>query len=90
MASLPPFGPFLGKAVIDEAAAAVGLHCVTAVFVAVSAITGAAVLRAAGRIGLGWEPREEASEAAAGDEQEPETVGPRHRAPAAMVAGRAS
>ncbi len=53
LASLPPFGPFLGKTVIDEAASAAGHGWVVAVMVFASALTGGAVLRASGRIFLG-------------------------------------
>jgi multicomponent Na+:H+ antiporter subunit D len=55
LASLPPFGPFYGKAMIDVAAHDAGVVWLPVVFVLVSAVTGAAVLRAAGRVfwGLG-------------------------------------
>src|SRR3954451_104471 len=56
IASLPPFGPFLGKALIEAAATEEGFAWVTAVFVAASLLTGAAVLRAGARIFLGWGP----------------------------------
>jgi multicomponent Na+:H+ antiporter subunit D len=54
LASLPPFGPFLGKSMIDEAATDAGHGWVVAVFVLSSALTGGAVLRATGRIFRGW------------------------------------
>jgi multicomponent Na+:H+ antiporter subunit D len=56
-ASLPPFGPFFGKAMIDVAANDAGVVWLPVVFVLVSAITGAAVLRAAGRVFWGLGPR---------------------------------
>jgi multicomponent Na+:H+ antiporter subunit D len=56
LASLPPFGPFLGKSLIDEAATQLGYGWIAAPFVFASALTGAAVLRACGRIFLGWGP----------------------------------
>jgi multicomponent Na+:H+ antiporter subunit D len=54
LAGLPPFGTFLGKGLVEEQASELGLHWVPWLFVAVSAMTGGAVLRAAGRVFLGW------------------------------------
>jgi multicomponent Na+:H+ antiporter subunit D len=54
LAGLPPFGTFLGKGLVEEQAGELGLHWVTWLFLAVSAMTGGAVLRAAGRVFLGW------------------------------------
>jgi multicomponent Na+:H+ antiporter subunit D len=62
LAGLPPFGPWFGKAVIDEASSPLGLHWITAVYVIASAVTGAAVLRAAGRVFIGWSPPDELAE----------------------------
>jgi multicomponent Na+:H+ antiporter subunit D len=59
LAGLPPFGTFIGKGLVDEQASALGLHWVPWLFVAVSAMTGGAVLRAAGRVFLGWGRRPE-------------------------------
>ncbi len=59
LASLPPFGPFLGKALIEGSAKAHGYGWLAAVFVLASAITGGAVLRAAGRIYRGWGVRDD-------------------------------
>ncbi|MFL6252466.1 MAG: complex I subunit 5 family protein [Actinomycetes bacterium] len=56
VASLPPFGPWLGKALIEEAAGDAGYGWLPVVFVFVSALTGGAVLRAAGRVFLGLGP----------------------------------
>ncbi|WP_063797984.1 proton-conducting transporter membrane subunit, partial [Streptomyces sp. 150FB] len=50
LAGLPPFGTGLGKALTEEAAGAP----LTALFVAVSAVTGGAVLRVAARVFRGW------------------------------------
>ncbi|MGQ4389980.1 complex I subunit 5 family protein [Streptomyces sp. SAS_270] len=74
LAGLPPFGTGLGKAVTEEALG--GLF--TALFVAVSAVTGGAVLRVAARVffGLGPPPPEHASYETTGTEEAPET---RHR-----------
>jgi multicomponent Na+:H+ antiporter subunit D len=53
LAGVPPFGTFRGKAVMEEAAAAAGHPWLTVVFVAVAALTSAALLRAAARVFLG-------------------------------------
>ncbi len=63
MASLPPFGSFLGKSMLDDAAIKAGYGFMPAVITLVSALTGAAVLRAGARVFLGWgdpsrEPRD--------------------------------
>jgi multicomponent Na+:H+ antiporter subunit D len=56
LASVPPFGTFLGKSLIEDAAVKEGYAWVIAVFIAASALTGGAVLRAAGRVFLGLGP----------------------------------
>jgi multicomponent Na+:H+ antiporter subunit D len=55
IASLPPFGPWLGKAMIEEAAHEAGYGWLPIVVIITSALTGGAVLRATGRVfaGLG-------------------------------------
>jgi multicomponent Na+:H+ antiporter subunit D len=53
LASLPPFGSFLGKAEIEHGAESAGHAWLVPLFVAVPALTGAAVLRVAGGIFLG-------------------------------------
>jgi multicomponent Na+:H+ antiporter subunit D len=83
----PPFGTFAGKALVEEEAKALGLYWVTPLFVACSLITGAAVLRAAGRIFAGWGPPVEHEDVVAqeeGEEEESETVAGRDRTPAVM------
>jgi multicomponent Na+:H+ antiporter subunit D len=59
LASLPPFGTFLGKSLIEDAAVKEGYGWVIAVFIFASAVTGGAVVRAAARVflGLGAEGR---------------------------------
>jgi multicomponent Na+:H+ antiporter subunit D len=57
LAGLPPLATFSGKFLIEEGALHEGYAWVPLVFVIASAITGGAVLRAAGRIFLGWGPR---------------------------------
>ena len=53
LAGVPPFGTFRGKALMEEAAMAAGHPWLTALFVAVAALTSAALLRAAARVFLG-------------------------------------
>lgn len=61
LACLPPFGTALGKAVSEAAGSAAGYPWCPALFVAVSALTGGAVLRVVGRVffGLGPVPPED-------------------------------
>jgi multicomponent Na+:H+ antiporter subunit D len=74
LAGLPPFGTSLGKAALEEAVGGP----LTVLYVAVSAVTGGAVLRVAARVfyGLGPQPRLDASYETTGTGEEPET---RHR-----------
>jgi multicomponent Na+:H+ antiporter subunit D len=68
LAGLPPFGTGLGKAVGEEALGAAGYWFGPVLFVAVSAVTGAAVLRAGARIWRGWGPvPEEGRDGGGGD-----------------------
>jgi multicomponent Na+:H+ antiporter subunit D len=80
LAGLPPFGTGLGKAVGEEALVAAGLPFGPVLFVAVSALTGAAVLRAGARVyrGLGPPPRD-APGPETEDEDREEPAGPRVR-----------
>ncbi|TGN72810.1 NADH dehydrogenase [Streptomyces bauhiniae] len=88
LAGLPPFGTGLGKAATEEAAGG----ALTVVFVAVSAVTGGAVLRVAARVfgGLGNRPGEEPPSETAyetkGGGEEPETAGLLRRVPDTMLA----
>ena len=53
LAGVPPFGTFLGKALLEEAALEAGRPWLIGLFVAVAALTSAALLRATGRVFLG-------------------------------------
>ena len=87
LAGLPPFGTYLGKAIVEEAAGRVGLGWLRPIFLLTSALTGGAVLRATGRIFAGWGSRREVSEEApSGEEEERETEGSRYRVPTMMMA----
>jgi multicomponent Na+:H+ antiporter subunit D len=87
LAALPPLGAFPGKALIEMAAADVGYGWVSAVFVAATLLTTAALLRAGARVFLGWGPELPAPT----DRREPPTeeselVGSRARVPGVMFA----
>ena len=71
LAGLPPFGTALGKAVTEEAVGGP----LTALYVAASAVTGAAVLRVAARVflGLGPTPSDQSEFETTGSGEEPET-----------------
>ncbi len=69
LASLPPFGTFLGKSLVEDAAVKEGYGWVIVVFILASAITGAAVLRSAGRVFLGLGPEGESEPAFEVDEE---------------------
>jgi multicomponent Na+:H+ antiporter subunit D len=88
VASLPPFGPWLGKALIEEAAKHAGYAWLPVVFVVASSLTGGAVLRAGGRVFLGWGPVSDpitAGAAAAPDEVDPELRYRHDRVPPTMT-----
>ncbi len=88
LASLPPFGPFLGKAMIEEAGSEVGYGWIAIVFVVASALTGGAVLRAAGRVFFGWGRDDEEHEdfPILGEEADPELDHPREDIPLTLTA----
>jgi multicomponent Na+:H+ antiporter subunit D len=87
VASLPPFGPWLGKALIDDAAREAGAGWVLVVFVIASILTGGAVLRATARVFVGVGPHEDPSivAAPAPDEVDPEFRFTHKRAPRTMT-----
>jgi multicomponent Na+:H+ antiporter subunit D len=88
VASLPPFGPWVGKSLVDEAAREAGAGWVTGVFVVASVLTGAAILRAGARVFGGIGPRKDPSivGAPAPDEVDPELDYPHDRVPRTMTA----
>ncbi|MGH3744370.1 MAG: complex I subunit 5 family protein, partial [Mycobacteriales bacterium] len=75
LSGLPPFGTALGKAIGEDALSKGGYWFGPVLFVAVSALTGGAVLRAGARIflGLGPRPPRGARGQTSGDEEQPET-----------------
>ena len=76
LAGMPPFGIALGKAVSEAAASASGDVWLVALFVAVSAMTAAAVLRVTARVffGLGPLPSENAGQGATKGDEEPDST----------------
>lgn len=72
LSAMPEWGTFLGKSVIEGAALKTpGYGWVPALFTLAEILTGAAVVRAAGRVFLGWGRPDEADDAA--DEADRET-----------------
>jgi multicomponent Na+:H+ antiporter subunit D len=92
LAGLPPFGTGLGKAMTEDALSKAGQGWASALFVAVSAVTGAAIIRATLRIyfGLG-QPAAPADslfgpgQTTSGDEERPEADEPPDRWPTTML-----
>ncbi len=88
LAGLPPFTTFMGKSLLDASASGVGGYgWLVALYVFVSAVTGGAVLRVAGRVFLGWGPAEgpHPEQARAAEERTDETLGVREHTPTLMV-----
>jgi multicomponent Na+:H+ antiporter subunit D len=74
LAGMPPFGSGLGKAIGEDALSVAGYWFGPILFVAVSALTGGAVLRAGGRIFLGiGSKKDDSQNETSGDEELPET-----------------
>jgi multicomponent Na+:H+ antiporter subunit D len=73
LGGLPPFGTFLGKGMIEDAATSLGYGWLTAVLILASMLTGGAVLRAAARVFGGIGEPEEDQASRQGEETEPES-----------------
>jgi multicomponent Na+:H+ antiporter subunit D len=88
LAAAPPFTAFAGKSLIESASTDTGYGWLIALFVLVSAATGGAVLRVAGRVFLGWGPTKgaDSTQARAAEERVDETRDVRDHTPAAMMA----
>ena len=59
LAILPPFGTFVAYSLVERSAGGLGYHWLPPMLAIATAVTGAAVLRAAGRIFLGLGPAED-------------------------------
>jgi multicomponent Na+:H+ antiporter subunit D len=90
LAGLPPFATGLGKAMAEDALTKAGYPWAPVLFVAVSAATGGAVLRATGRIYFGLGARgggaQGSGASTSGDEEQPEAEHPLVGYPVTMVA----
>lgn len=85
LAALPPFGPYLGSALIQGDAGVPGYPWIPAVFIVVEILIGAAVLRTAATVFGGWGRAETGFYSPRlGDEVEAET-GRGYRVPATML-----
>ncbi len=88
IAGLPPFGPFLGHALVEDAAASqAGYGWVPAAMLVICAITGAAVLRTGARVflELGPAPKQVEPGHEADEESEIETDQPHPTTPKLLV-----
>jgi multicomponent Na+:H+ antiporter subunit D len=87
LSAVPAVTLFYGKALLDGAALAVGYPWLPAISLVASMLTGGAVLRASGRIFLGWGARARGAgvEARAAREREDEESAPRKRTPPLML-----
>ncbi|HWE59214.1 MAG TPA: complex I subunit 5 family protein [Solirubrobacteraceae bacterium] len=87
LAALPPFTLFHGKSEIEGAASAAGYGWLALLFMLVSGATGGAVLRVAGRVFMGWGPRQGAdpAQARAAEERVDEERDERAHTPPLMV-----
>jgi multicomponent Na+:H+ antiporter subunit D len=88
LSAIPVFTTFAGKSLLEQAASDTGYAWLIAVFIAVSALTGGAVLRVGARVFLGWGPREgpETGQARAARETEDEMTEERDHTPLPMLA----
>jgi multicomponent Na+:H+ antiporter subunit D len=75
VAGLPPVGSFFGRALIEDGATGGYRSWLPIAFTAASILSGGALLRAAGRISLGWGAEEEP---VLGEEQPAEEEEPEH------------
>lgn len=84
LTGLPPFGTYAGKSLMEEAATDAGRGWLNVFMLVISAMTGAAVLRAGGRIFLGWGETDNQDADTPGQEEK-ETQEDYNRAPAVML-----
>jgi multicomponent Na+:H+ antiporter subunit D len=86
LAGVPPFGTFLDKSLIEEAARVEGYGWLPGAMTLVSILTAAAVLRAAARIFLGWGDREDELLSREPDDEEPRSAAGAPAAPMRIAA----
>jgi len=87
LAALPPLGTFTGKAALETSLSeGPGYAWAIAVVVGASALTGGAILRAAGRVFAGWGPRVHPHhELLLETSERPETLQPHDHTPPVMI-----
>jgi multicomponent Na+:H+ antiporter subunit D len=87
LAAIPPFTTFMGKSLLEEGSSEIGYNWLIVVYIAVSALTGGAVLRIVGRVFLGWGPKKgpNAGQEKAAAEEKSETRGSHQRTPILMI-----
>ena len=87
LCGLPPFTEFAGRSLLDSASRSAGYGWLIVVFVIVSAATGGAVLRVAGRVFMGWGQAEgpDPEQARAAEERVDEEREERDHTPPLMV-----
>ena len=87
LAGLPPFGSFLGEAMLEESAKTLRFSWVSWIFIAAGVLTAGAVLRVAGHVFVGWGPVQEAAPSGQGETDEGrETTDEHQHTPAIMFA----
>ena len=84
LTGLPPFGTYAGKALMEESATDAGREWLNILMLVISAMTGAAVLRAGARIFMGWGVTENL-DADTPSREEKETQENYNRAPLVML-----
>lgn len=84
LAGLPPFATFNGKVMMEAAAQHMHAGWIPYVFTLTSGLTAGAVLRAAGRIFLGWGPEYDTEDDTPTNDEASETT-PSHGTPLPMV-----
>jgi multicomponent Na+:H+ antiporter subunit D len=87
LAGLPPFGTFLGKALMEQAAGRAGYGWVAWLFVVASAVSAAAVLRAGLHVFTGWAAPAGGAEPAGAQQAGHRPPGPALRQGGARAAG---
>jgi multicomponent Na+:H+ antiporter subunit D len=85
LAALPPFGPFLGRALIEDAASHQGLHWVAPLLVVASALVGGGVLRVVRTVFLGRGAKPPQSPKAAAEEAGEDPAEREHPARAPVI-----
>jgi multicomponent Na+:H+ antiporter subunit D len=86
LAGLPPFGTCFGKGLMDEGIRTLGQGWTTWLFGLAAALTGGAVLRAAGWVFAGWGSEVSDEQNAPTDQERPETKPGSQRTPVSMLA----